>query len=369
VRIERVEVIPLEVPLVRTFHGSYYSMSHRATLITRIHTDAGVVGECYNGDEIHTQLEIARIITDEIAPILAESDPSMVEASWEKMLPLTYDILRDRRLVLMAMAAVDSALWDLVGKLAGMPLYRLWGGARTELPIIAIGGYYRQTEAELAAEVEYYLEKGIGGCKMKVGSASPDEDAARFIAMREAAAGEPFLLMADANQGYTVADAISFARKVEGHGMRWFEEPVRWNAADLWMRDVRLAAGVSVAAGQSELARGDVRRLLEAGAIDVCNFDASWSGGPTEWRRVAGLTAAYGVEMAHHEEPQVAAHLLASVAHGTYVEVFHPDRDPIFWNLIANRTPLRSGVYQLPDGPGLGLELDGDFIERYRVDR
>ena len=368
-RIERIDVIPLEVPLSRTFHGSYYSMDTRATLIVRVHTDEGLIGESYNGDEVHTQREIGRIVTDEIQPRLADVDPSMVERCWEAMLPLTFDILRDRKLVLMAMAAVDSALWDLVGKLAGMPLYRLWGGARDRLPIIAIGGYYRMSEAELAAEVEGYLEMGIGGCKMKVGSASPEEDAARFIAMRRAAGDHPFLLMADANQGYEPADAIRFARLVDSHDLRWFEEPVRWTSADLWMRDVRMMAGVPVAAGQSELGRADIRRLVTAGAIDVCNFDASWSGGPTEWRRVAGLAAAYGVEMAHHEEPQISAHLLASVAHGTYVEVFNPDRDPIFWNLIANRSPIVDGIYEVPQGPGLGLELDADFIARHRIDR
>ena len=234
---------------------------------------------------------------------------------------------------------------------------------------MAIGGYYRQTDSELAAEVVGYLEMGIGGCKMKVGSASPEEDARRFRAMRSAAGGSPFVLMADANQGYTVDDAVAFARQVEDQDMRWFEEPVRWMNADLGMRDVRLKTGAAVAAGQSELARADVRRLLQAGAIDVCNFDASWSGGPTEWRRVAGLTAAFGVEMAHHEEPQLSAHLLGSISHGTYVEVFHPERDPIFWNLIANRPPIAGGTYRIPDGPGLGLVLDTDFIERYRVDR
>ncbi|MDH3247798.1 MAG: mandelate racemase/muconate lactonizing enzyme family protein [Acidimicrobiia bacterium] len=367
-RIERIEVVPLEVPLSRTFHGSYYSMSARATLITRVYTDSGLVGESYNGDEVHSQLDIARVITQEIAPKLSGLDPTMVEARWQEMLPLTFDILRDRRLVLMAMAAVDSALWDLVGKAADMPLYRMWGGASSELPIIAIGGYYRQSDADLAAEVEAYLEMGIGGCKMKVGAATPEEDARRFIAMRRAASGEPFTLMADANQGYSVSDAIAFARLVADHDLRWFEEPVRWTEADVWMRDVKNKTGVRVAAGQSETARSDVRRLLEIGAIDVCNFDASWSGGPTEWRRVAGLAAAYGVEMAHHEEPQIAAHLLASVHHGTYVEVFHPDRDPIFWNLIANRQPIEGGTYQVPAGPGLGLVLDEGFVERYRVD-
>lgn len=367
-KIDSVEVIPLEVPLAKTFRGSYYSMSERATLITRVRTADGLVGESYNGDEVDTQLEISRIITDELFPLIEGLDPTMVELCWESMLPLTFDILRDRRLVFMAMAALDTALWDLAGKAAGTPLYKMWGGATDRLPIIAIGGYYGLSDRELGAEVEEYIEMGIGGCKMKVGAAGPEEDARRFKAMR-AAAGERFILMADANQGYTVEDAISFARLVADANLRWFEEPVRWSAADLGMRDVRLKTGVPVAAGQSEMGRGDVRRLMTTGAIDVCNFDASWSGGPTEWRRVAGLAASFGVEMAHHEEPQVSAHLLASVSHGTYVEVFHPERDPIFWNLMANRPTISGGFYPVPNGPGLGLVLDEGFIDRYRIDR
>jgi L-alanine-DL-glutamate epimerase-like enolase superfamily enzyme len=107
---------------------------------------------------------------------------------------------------------------------------------------------------------------------------------------------------------------------------------------------------------------------MEAGAIDVCNFDASWSGGPTVWRRTAAIASAYDVAMAHHEEPQVAAHLIASQPHGTYAECFHPDRDPFWWNLIANRPALVDGRLQLSGRPGLGWELDWDYIERYRVD-
>lgn len=368
-RLEEVEVIPIEVPLGQTFHGSKYSMSERATLVTRLRTDEGLVGEVYNGDEVHTQVEIARIITEELFPRIEGLDPLLVEAAWDTMLPVTFDILRDRRLVVMAMAALDSALWDIVGKAADLPLYRLWGGFRTRVPIVAIGGYYDRSHAELAAEVEAYRELGIGGCKMKVGGASPSDDAGRFLAMREAG-GPDFVLMADANQGYRPAEAMEFCRRIGPEaGMRWFEEPVRWDNAALGMRDVRHGAGVAVAAGQSEMSSSQARDLMRDGAIDVCNFDASWSGGPTEWRRVAGLARAYGVEMAHHEEPQISAHLIASVAHGTYVECFHPERDPIFWNLIANRPDPVDGWYDVPSGPGWGLELDRGYIDRYRIDR
>jgi len=342
-------------------------MDSRATLIVRLYTDEGVIGETYNGDEADTQLEIAKIIETEIAPIIIGRDPTAVESIWEAMLPLTFDILRNRRLPILAMSLIDSACWDTVGKAAGMPLYRVWGGYRDRLPVIAIGGYYEMSDADLTHEVESYLELGIGGCKMKVGGASPAEDAKRFLTMRRAG-GDDFVLMADANQGYTVEEAVEFCRLIQGGGLRWFEEPVRWYNAQLDLRDVRYKTGVPIAAGQSEVARADARNLMISGAIDVCNFDASWSGGPTEWRRVAGCAAAFGVQMAHHEEPQVSAHLLASISHGTYLECFHPERDPLFWNLIANRTPFEDGWYKVPTGPGLGLVLDTDYIAKYRVD-
>lgn len=368
-RITKVETIPIVVPLAETFHGSKYSMSERATLVTRLYTDEGIIGEVYNGDEVHTQHEIARIIHEELFPLIDGLDPLLVEAAWDTMLPVTFDILRDRRLVIMAMAALDSALWDIVGKAANMPLHRLWGGFRDRVPIVAIGGYYRRTLQQLGEEVREYLELGIGGCKMKVGGASPQEDAERYLAMREAG-GPDFVLMADANQGYLPEEALEFARRIgPDANLRWFEEPVRWDNAALGMRDVRFKSGLPVAAGQSELGRADARDLMRDGAIDVCNFDASWSGGPTEWRRVAGLARAYGVQMAHHEEPQIAAHLIASVAHGTFVECFHPTRDPIFWNLVANRTDPVDGWYTVPQGPGFGLELDQDYVDRYRVAR
>jgi L-alanine-DL-glutamate epimerase-like enolase superfamily enzyme len=103
------------------------------------------------------------------------------------------------------------------------------------------------------------------------------------------------------------------------------------------------------------------------GAIDFCNFDASWSGGPTEWRRVAAMATTFDVQMAHHEEPQVASHLLSSVPNGTYVEIFHPDRDPIWWNLVANRPEIADGRIVLSEAPGLGWELDWEYVERHRL--
>ncbi len=359
-----VEAIPIRIPLNRVYSGSRYRMTHRSTVVVRITPEDGTVGEAYAGDEDASLLEIARIVLHEITPALVGADAFAIERCWQLARPTTFDILRDRRASLVACALVDTALWDAVGKALGMPLWRLWGGYRSELPMILIGGYYGDTD--LADEVSDVQELGVAGMKLKVGGADPETDAKRFQIVREVA-GPDFLIAADANQGWTRGEAIEFACRIEGLDLLWFEEPCRWDNDHRDLRDVRTIAGVPVCAGQSELSAGGCRDLFQAGAVDFCNFDASWSGGPTEWRRVAAMASVYGVSMAHHEEPQVSSHLLASIPHGTYAECFHPDRDPIWWNLVANRPALSGGRLRLSERPGLGRELDADYIEAHRV--
>jgi L-alanine-DL-glutamate epimerase-like enolase superfamily enzyme len=106
---------------------------------------------------------------------------------------------------------------------------------------------------------------------------------------------------------------------------------------------------------------------MEHGAIDFCNFDGSWSGGPTEWRRVAAIATAYGVRMAHHEEAQISAHLLSSIPHGTFVDTFVPERDPIWWNIITNRPEIQDGRISVGEAPGYGWEYDDKYIDKYSV--
>jgi len=367
--IERIECIPLTMPLPRTFRGSNYFMTHRCTIITRLYTREGVVGECYNGDEFETQAEVVGIVEKEIAPALIGRDAFNVEGCWEAMRQPSYNILRDRKRATCAQALVDSAIWDAVGKALGTPLYRLWGGYRDRLPVICIAGYYEADKAlgDFGREMEWIRDHGYGGCKFKVGGRTPKEDAER-VRVARSAVGCDFVLMVDANQGYALRDAVAFARLVADQDIRWFEEPVRWDNDRLDMAAARTMTGIPVCAGQSEISRAGCRDLMLAGAINVCNFDASWGGGPSEWRRVAALASCFNVEMAHHEEPQIAAHLLAAIPHGTYLETFHPDRDPLFYELVANRAPFEKGCYAVPQEPGFGLALDARVVAKYRVD-
>jgi L-alanine-DL-glutamate epimerase-like enolase superfamily enzyme len=364
--IEAIEVIPIVVPLAREYRGSYYRMTNRATVITRVHTREGVVGEAYAGDEDSTLLQIAGVITDEIAPRLIGEDGFAIERCWELGFPATYDQLRDRRIGLVALAAVDNALWDAVGKACGQPLWRLWGGYRDRIPINIIGGYYGPDLAGIRDEVAEWIEAGFQGCKFKVGGREPAEDAQRLQAARDAA-GDEFVLTIDANQGYTRAQAIELCDRVRDLNIRWFEEPCQWSNDARDMRDVRNIGRIPTCAGQSEHSPEGCRDLMQHAAIDVCNFDASWSGGATPWKRMAATAKLYSVQVGHHEEPQIASHLLASQPHSTYVECFHPDRDPIWWQLITNRPPLENGHITLPTQPGLGWHLDPDFINHHRV--
>jgi L-alanine-DL-glutamate epimerase-like enolase superfamily enzyme len=368
-RVHSVEAIAIDIPLRRNFGGSTYAVLKRSTVITRLRTDDGLVGLVYNGDNREHGSEIVRLIRDALAPILNGHDPAEVEAIWSRLFALSHSS-RDRKTLMEAIACVDCAIWDLRGKARGQSVAALMGGRlRERLPIISIGGYYRdgKTLADIGREMESYRAAGMAGCKFKVGGLAPEADAERVRAARTAA-GPDFVLAVDANRGWAVEDAVRFARLVEPLDIRWFEEPCHWHDDVRMMAEVRRATRIPITAGQSEITSHAVRRLLDAGAVDLVNFDASEGGGVTEWRRAATLCAQAGVKMAHHEEPQIASQLLAAVPHGTYVECFaDPERDPAWQALWANRPAVKDGTIEISNDSGFGLVLDEAMIQRYRV--
>lgn len=367
-----IEAIPLKIPLKRKYSGSHYAMTHRCTIITKITTEDGIVGEIYNGDEMDAQPEMIDMIVNRMFPLVRGENIFAVHRIWEKMHTFTFDILADRKIALQAMACIDSAIHDAIGKTLNMPLYKLWGGSRSSLPVMIIGGYYQEGEEigerSIRNDIETFREMGAAGCKFKIGGRRPEVDAERVRIARDAA-GDDFVLAVDANQAWTRWEALRFAERAKPYNLRWFEEPCRWNNDKAAMRDIRYMSGIPVNAGQSEVSAAACIELMTGGAIDLCNFDASWGGGPTAWNQVAAAGAALGIDMAHHEEPQIAAHLLAAAPTGTYMEVFHPDRDPLFYEIVENRNPFVRGHYEVPDGPGWGIRLDRRVIEKYRTDR
>jgi D-arabinonate dehydratase len=202
---------------------------------------------------------------------------------------------------------------------------------------------------------------------MKVGKVSVAEDVERVRAVR-AVVGPNFVIACDANQAWTPQEAIQFARGVANLDIRWLEEPVRWYDQLEGLRMVREASPIPIVAGQGEISRFGCRDLVQYGRVNILNVDVTIAGGVTEWLRIAGLASHYHVDMAHHEEAQVALHLLAAVPHGLYAEFFpNIKRDPMWFELPVEMPRIRDGFMELPTGSGLGMPLNTEIIERYRV--
>jgi D-galactarolactone cycloisomerase len=365
--VTAVEAIAIDIPLPKNFGGSTYNVLKRSTVITRLRTDDGLVSEVYNGDNRSHGLAIAGLINNELFNLIKGLSIYAREQAWQRMFALSHSY-SDKKLLMEAIACVDCALWDLAGKAAGKPVRELLGGYTDQLPIISIGGYYLpgKTDADIAREMESYRDAGMAGCKFKVGGLSPEEDAARVAVARKAAGGD-FILCVDANRGWCAEDAIRFARLVEPFDIRWFEEPCHWYDDAVQMARVRRSINIPVTAGQSEITSHAIRRLVDAQAVDLVNYDASEGGGVTDWLRAAGLCRAAGLSMAHHEEAQIASHLLAAVPHGTYAECFaDPDRDPVWQLMWVNRPPVQNGMMRVSTEPGFGIRLDAEMVRRFR---
>jgi D-arabinonate dehydratase len=370
-KIIQIETIPLRVKMERVATGSTLKLSHRCTILTRIHTDAGVIGECFNGNDDALQASVINMINEEMTPLLIGQPVASIEDIWSLTRKSTEPFLRDRRVALRAQSCIDSALHDAIGKLVGLPINVLWGGAKKDIRVFALGGYYREKNdlEGLAQEVEDLKAFGIYGLKLKLGGKSPSEDAKRAEVVRKAA-GDDFILGCDANQGWTLQQALEFTNITKDLNLDWLEEPCKWDNDRAELPLVRSISGVPITAGQSELTRFGCRDLMQAKAIDICNFDGSWGGGPTEWRRVAMLANSFGVRVMQHLEPQFGLMMSAGVSNGFYGEVMLPWRDPFFYRLIANqpKQPFKDGIYNLPTEPGWGMIIDEDYLQSVRID-
>lgn len=368
------------IPLVRRLHekfmGGTYEITGRNTLVTEVWTDDGIVGRSFGGDEEKLQAEVVQVIADHYKPLLLGEDLQDVERLWQKMFDANPKLpnrgihtldLANRAIVMQAIAAVDIALWDAIGKALHTPVYKLLGGFRDKVPVIAIGGYYApgKGDHELAEELCSYREMGLAGIKLKVGREDVDEDARRVRVAREAV-GDDFVIACDANMAWTSDQAIRFARRVADLNVRWLEEPVLWYDQLRELRRVRETTGIPVVAGQGEISRFGCRDLILNKAVDILNVDVTIAGGITEWRRIAALASSFGIAMAHHEEPQISIHLLAGIPDGLYVEIFpDPARDPMWFELPVRQPEINNGYMSVPQAPGLGIELRPEIISRY----
>ncbi|HWE18059.1 MAG TPA: mandelate racemase/muconate lactonizing enzyme family protein [Hyphomicrobiaceae bacterium] len=370
-RISKIEAIPIRCELGRAYRSTRMRRRHRDVVVTRIRTDAGGEGYCFNAVSGTSPMDVANVILEEIAPAIVGVDLFAVEEVVKRGYRATYRYQRDLRISARARACVDSAQWDAIGRAVGQPLHRLWGGHSDPLPVIVWGGLVEEDRSlvDYGHEMERIRKFGAMGCKFKVGYLSPfspEQDAERIGVARQAA-GPDFLLIADANQGWTAREAIEFGRRVEDLNLLWIEEPCRWPNDRREMAHVRAVTGIPIAAGQVEVSAESCRDMMIDGAIDVCNFDATWGGGPTIWRRVAAMAACFGLRMTQHQEAQFAGHMIASVPDAGPLELYPPDLDPPYFEMFLNRPQLKDGYCALPEGPGWGMELDWSYVEKHRL--
>jgi D-arabinonate dehydratase len=379
-KIRRIQVIPLIRKLDSEFQGSTYRIVSRNTLYVEVETDSGIVGEAFGGDEDIYQAKVVEVANHYLAPRLIGRELIPIDPLWQGMVdtaPLpfhnrgihTLDLI-NHAVLMQAIAIIDLGLWDTLGKVMGRPVSGLLGAYRDKVPVVGIGGYHRDAEDSdgLIREVESFTAAGVCGIKLKVGSEEVSRDLRRVETVRRHF-GDSFVLACDANQAWTFDQALQFAREAKRFGLAWLEEPVRWNDQLVGLRRLRDQTGVLVVAGQGEISSLGCRDLVLNGCVDILNVDATIAGGLTEWRRAATFAGMMNVQMGHHEEPQVAIHLLASVPNATYVEIFpNPERDPMWHELVAGKPRIEGGYMHVPQKPGFGLTYNYDVIRRYRGD-
>ena len=373
-KVTRIEAILLQKPLKERFWMSVSPIGgfqpRASRLILKVHTDAGITGYGEGGGGG------AEMFRRGFADLVIGEDPFMIGKIWEKMFSTTYSRELARRGwsqagVISAMAGVDAALYDVMAKSAGLPLYKFFGGYRDSVPVYVTGGYYREGKGipELVQEVRGYVEQGFNAIKLKVGGITGgytvEDDCNRVKAVRDAV-GPNVRIMLDANKGWDVATTIRASNKLYDLDIIWLEEPLHWYDDVASLQRVKMNTRIPLASGEGELTRWGARRLMDTGVIDFMQFDCHAHAGITEWRKIAGMASMCHIQLAPHHEPPVHGHLLASAPNGYILESFaNPDRDP-FWFEIYDRKPkIEKSVLYLDDTPGQGVEFSQKALDQY----
>lgn len=369
-RVTRVDVLLLEKPLRERLWmalrpiGGMQPLAQR--VVVTVHTDSGLTGI---GAARESSIATFR---KGFAQIIAGENPLETSRLWDKMFRVTTTRTAalkgwDRDGVIAAMAGIDSALWDLLGKHAGQPLYQLWGGAKRPVECYATCAYYREgeTEKSVAEEISGVLEQGYSAIKLKVGGASIEDDVKR-VALARKIAGPKVRIMLDANNGWSLHEAIEASNKMARFDLTWLEEPLHWYDDVQGLRELQRHCPIPLASGEQEQTRYSCRRLLQTGAIRYLQYDCHKYCGPTEALRVAALAASHDVLIAPHHEPQLNGHLMCATPNGYILESFSgPDRDPFWYEIYAQRPQIKNGWMEMLDLPGIGVEYDPAALKKY----
>jgi L-alanine-DL-glutamate epimerase-like enolase superfamily enzyme len=390
-RITDVRTIPVEVKLAVPVYDANYTMATKPALLVEVETDQGLVGL---GESAHfggPMASTAQVIEGELRDYLVGQDPRNIEYLWEMMHKRAYKHARGG-IVIAAISGIDIALWDLRGKMAGMPLWRLLGGYRQRVPAYATGGFYSEDKGvkELTREMASYVKHGFRAVKMKIGR-NPDielsplrvmdsagrcevtleEDLERVAAVRDTI-GPDIKLMVDANGAWDVPIAIKMGRAMERFDIYWYEEPI---SPDDVAGSAEVASRVDIAvAGYETCSYGivDFNDYIKARAVHFVQPDVAWAGGITESLKIAHMAQAANLPIAPHIHGSAVAvaaavHLLGAVRNGSMAETVFPAH--ALMNELVKEPLLvdRKGYITLTDEPGLGMELDPKIVKKYRV--
>lgn len=364
-KIVSLDVSVLRNPTVdpRPHWVSHFMVPSANELLVRLQTDDGVEG--FGLATSYTDIgPLTRPFASGIAELILGQDALSPERLYEALFALTSQRIANekgwsREAIIRISAAVDIACWDIVGKMAGLPLYRLFGGYRNRVPAYVTCAYYRERKdnAELREEIETLVGLGHTRFKGKVGGLPLAEDIARMEIVRDVI-GPDRELMIDVNRAWDLKTATEGARALEPLNITWLEEPVRWFDD---RRELKILAGrtsIPLSGGESEITAHGCRAMLEEGAIEILQFDCTMFGGFTMGRKLAALCELNHVDVAPHHDCYVHAPLVASSPAGRIVESFpDPERDPLQAELFENPLHMAEGWVTLNEAPGLGLTL------------
>jgi L-alanine-DL-glutamate epimerase-like enolase superfamily enzyme len=287
-------------------------------------------------------------------------DPHCISAIWQEIWD-EMNPIGHKGFTIAALAAIDTACWDLISKAAGQPLYRLFGACRDRVRTYASGGLWLSQPIDaLVEQAGRFVEDGFAAMKIRLGKPSIAEDVARVRAVREAI-GPDIELLADANQALCVKQAIRLGRELEEFALGWFEEPVVYHNLG-GCAEVRAALDTPVAAGETEYTRFGMRDILDAGAVDVLMPDLQRIGGFGEMRRVAALASAREVPISTHVFTEYSLSIGGSETNCISVEHM-PWCEPLFNESME----LDSGRIILPQRPGTGFSFDKKAIKRFSI--
>lgn len=368
-KITDVETFCLVAPLKEPWKIAKVTMNQMSCALVKIFTDEGIVGIGESLTRLGPEVTCS-IVEKILKPVLIGADPFDVEILWENM----FSILRTRGhykgFMIEAISGVDIALWDIVGKAANLPVYKLLGGkAREKIECYASSLLFKDTEL-LVEEALELVEKGYHSIKLKVGQGL-QEDIKNVRAIRKAI-GENINLMIDANSAFDAHSAIVLGKELEKYNIFWLEEPVPPDDIQGYAKVTR-GLSIPVAAGESEFTRYGFRDLIIEGGIDIIQPDVSRAGGISECKKIAAIASAFNIPYCPHTGASGAVNLAASLQLAAAIpnfllfEYMYPP-NPLREDILKEPLPgVKNGYIGAPDKPGLGIEIDEGKITEYRI--